>query len=491
MNVLDLFSGIGGFSLGLGRAGFTTVAFCEIDSFCRAVLARHWPAVPIHEDIRELDGTQYRGSVDLVCGGPPCQPASIAGKRLGAEDDRWLWPEALRVAFEVRPEWLLFENPDDLTTLNDGVEFEKVLSAMEGQGYEVQTFDIPACGVDAHHIRHRVWIVAHASRIQPGRQEQWPERERTRQAGESKNAANANGSGIREQSGRGSGEGGSGTAQSEQFGEDVANAQRAKPQGRAAGGRAAGGGPSGQPARRGEDVADTQCSRSPRVRNGSRSSQGPPGLRSGEGADQKQDVSDTGRRRSKGSRAELGGWQEPSRGEPEPGVGGMVDGLSRKMDGDLDGNEMGGSEASTEDGAESIRDGVRGLRGDRETAASSSRLQQAGSVSDSVSSVSHKSGSAGRAPTSETEETVQGMRDTISPETFQETQHLQSRVSVGDRQTKRDEAMVWAQEPEGVPRVATGVPDRVKRLKALGNSVLPQIPEIIGRAIMDHASDDV
>ena len=91
MKVLDLFSGIGGFSLGLERAGFETVAFCEIDPFCRKVLKKHWPDVPIHEDITQLDGKQYE-SVDVVCGGFPCQPFSHAGKRAGEDDDRALWP---------------------------------------------------------------------------------------------------------------------------------------------------------------------------------------------------------------------------------------------------------------------------------------------------------------------------------------------------------------------------------------------------------------
>src|SRR5436853_2864901 len=85
VNVLDLFSGIGGFSLGLERAGMRTAAFCEIDPYCQRVLAKHWPNVPIHEDIRRLDGAQYAGAVDVVCGGYPCQPFSVAGKQLGED----------------------------------------------------------------------------------------------------------------------------------------------------------------------------------------------------------------------------------------------------------------------------------------------------------------------------------------------------------------------------------------------------------------------
>ena len=110
MRVLDLFSGIGGFSLGLERAGMKTIAFCEQDEYCQKVLKKHWPDVPIHNDIRELDGTQYRGAVDVVCGGFPCQPFSQAGKRAGKDDDRDLWPEMFRIIREVQPARVIGEN---------------------------------------------------------------------------------------------------------------------------------------------------------------------------------------------------------------------------------------------------------------------------------------------------------------------------------------------------------------------------------------------
>ncbi len=159
MRVLDLFSGIGGFSLGLERAGMETVAFCEIDPFCRKVLAKHWPNIPIHEDITKLDGKQYRGAVELVCGGAPCQPFSTAGKRAGKEDDRDLWPEMFRVIREIQPTWVFFENVAGFVSM----ELDRTLSDLESEGYACQTFDIPACGVDAPHIRHRVWVVGYSS----------------------------------------------------------------------------------------------------------------------------------------------------------------------------------------------------------------------------------------------------------------------------------------------------------------------------------------
>ena len=159
MKVLDLFSGIGGFSLGLERAGMETVAFCENDKFCQKVLAKHWPNVPVHNNIEELDGREYKGTVDLVCGGFPCTPFSVSGKQRGKEDDRFLWPEMLRVIREVEPAWVIGENVSGIIHM----ELDNVLSDLEGAGYSCQSFVIPACGVDARHKRNRVWIVAHSS----------------------------------------------------------------------------------------------------------------------------------------------------------------------------------------------------------------------------------------------------------------------------------------------------------------------------------------
>ena len=164
MRVLDLFSGIGGFSLGLERAGFTTVAFCEIEPFCRKVLAKHWPNVKQYTDVRTLTAEQLRAdgiSVDVICGGFPCQPYSAAGKRLGGEDDRALWPEYFRLIKELRPTWVIGENVVGLITLG----LDNVLADLESVGYATRTFDIPACAVGAPHERRRVWIVANPSEI--------------------------------------------------------------------------------------------------------------------------------------------------------------------------------------------------------------------------------------------------------------------------------------------------------------------------------------
>ena len=157
MRVLDLFSGIGGFSLGLGWAGMETVAFCEQDEYCKKVLAKHWPGITIHNDIKELDGNAYRGSVELVCGGFPCQPFSVAGERRGEEDDRALWKEMYRVIREVQPAWVFGENVTGIISM----ELDNVLLDLEDEGYATQAFVLPACALDARHRRDRVFILAH------------------------------------------------------------------------------------------------------------------------------------------------------------------------------------------------------------------------------------------------------------------------------------------------------------------------------------------
>ena len=156
---VDLFSGIGGFALAASWAGVETIAFAEIDNYASRVLQQHWPDVRNYGRVQDVPAL----SAWLVTGGVPCQPASVAGKRRGASDDRWLWPEALAAVERGQYEWVLFENPTGILSLNDGVEFERICLALEGQGYEVQPLVIPACGVGAPHRRNRVWIIAHSS----------------------------------------------------------------------------------------------------------------------------------------------------------------------------------------------------------------------------------------------------------------------------------------------------------------------------------------
>ncbi len=137
-----------------------TIAFCEIEKYCQKVLKKHWPNVPIFEDIKTLNGADI-GPIDIICGGYPCQPFSLAGKRAGQQDDRHLWPEMLRIIQETNPRWFIGEN----VTGHISMGLDQVLFDLESEGYETQTFIIPACAVDAPHRRDRVWITAHADAI--------------------------------------------------------------------------------------------------------------------------------------------------------------------------------------------------------------------------------------------------------------------------------------------------------------------------------------
>ena len=160
MNVLSLFSGIGGLELGLERAGMTVVGQVEIDPFCRRVLAKHWPEVPRHNDVRtavEWWRGEPRPRVDLVCGGFPCQPVSVAGRHLAQADERWLWPTFAGVVRQLRPHWVLLENVPGLLGRGAG----DVLGDLAALGYDAEWGCIPAVAVGAPHLRDRWFCVAY------------------------------------------------------------------------------------------------------------------------------------------------------------------------------------------------------------------------------------------------------------------------------------------------------------------------------------------
>jgi len=160
MNVLSLFAGIGGFDLGLERAGMTVVAQCECEPWCQRILNKHWPEVPIYDDVTKLKAEQLKNdgikSIDLVCGGFPCQPFSLAGKRNGEKDDRHLWPEMCRIINETRPSWVIGENVAGIITLG----LDAVLSDLESIGYTAQTFDISSDAAGLPTMERHIWIIA-------------------------------------------------------------------------------------------------------------------------------------------------------------------------------------------------------------------------------------------------------------------------------------------------------------------------------------------
>ncbi len=158
MKVLDLFSGIGGFSLGLERAGMQTIAFCEVDPKCREVLRKHWPATPIYEDIRSLHAKEIGETVDVICGGFPCQDISVAGKGAGLSGERsGLWWEFHRLIKEAKPKWVIIENVSALRSRG----LDQVLRSLSQIGYDSEWHCIPASAVGAPHQRDRVWIIAY------------------------------------------------------------------------------------------------------------------------------------------------------------------------------------------------------------------------------------------------------------------------------------------------------------------------------------------
>lgn len=163
MTHASLFSGIGGFDLAAEWAGWTNMFNCEIDGFCRKVLKYHFPNAQQYADIRTTDFTVWRGRIDVLTGGFPCQPFSLAGKRRGTEDDRYLWPEMLRAIREIRPEWVVGENVYGFVNWSNGLVFDTMCADLENAGYQVGAFILPAAAVGAPHRRDRVWVVAHRS----------------------------------------------------------------------------------------------------------------------------------------------------------------------------------------------------------------------------------------------------------------------------------------------------------------------------------------
>jgi DNA (cytosine-5)-methyltransferase 1 len=159
----SLFSGIGGFDLAAEWMGWENVFHCEWNPFGQRVLHHYWPNAETFTDITKTDFTKYANTVDILTGGFPCQPYSSAGKRLGKEDERHLWPEMLRAIREVSPSFVVGENVRGLTNWNGGLVFDEVCAELESYGYSVAPIIIPACGVNAPHRRERVWFVAYSN----------------------------------------------------------------------------------------------------------------------------------------------------------------------------------------------------------------------------------------------------------------------------------------------------------------------------------------
>lgn len=378
MKVLDLFSGIGGFSLGLERAGMRTVRFCEIDSYCQKVLAKHWPDVPCHDDITTMQFKE--GEADVICAGFPCQDLSVAGRGAGLAGARsGLFRELVRAIRLVRPRYAILENVAALLSRGMGT----VLGELAEGGYDAQWDCIPASSVGAPHRRDRVWIVAHASgsqlRDEPG------------DDGAQESVADADNQGQLQQ------------------GRIIAQERGWLGDCRA-------------------DVADAACE----LLDGPGSAG--PGWRA-KSSDSREDVAD----------AECSEWRpfDSSCGRIQ-----WPDGLSQRQEG------PGRLGASGEDVADAIRSGLEGRAADGSDLAEEFPAAERGrAVSDSAS---------------------QGWR-------FAQTERTANENRPGPLcQLARSD---WWKSESGIRRMAHGIPNRIYRLKALGNAVVPQIPELIGKEV--------
>jgi DNA (cytosine-5)-methyltransferase 1 len=388
--VLDLFSGLGGFSLGLERTGhFRTVAFCDNNKFSKAILDKHWKGIKIYDDVREItkerlqaDGIEFP---DIVTGGFPCQPFSVAGQQKGTSDDRHLWPEMFRIIEAFKPRFVIGENVRGIVNIQDGVVFETVCTNLEDEGYEIQPFNIPAAGVGAPHRRERIWFIAVREDV-----------------------ANT----IGEYEGR----------EISRSDEETRRIQEEYRQ---------------------NNSAPRKSSRTSEIRNGDN------------GYEKRINVADTN---DEGLRTRIGRSDNDHETESRIGRTDRARGSSDVERHDPTSTEVEGMDVAD---TESFRAGKIRYPNQEEGSEGSSTTQLDGSRGDVADTNSE------RLQRTEQFETHRGETETQ----FSTTQSFE---------TKRNH---WESEPD-VGRVAHGISGRVHRLKGLGNSIVPQIVEEIGKALI-------
>ena len=415
LKILDLFSGLGGFSLGLERTGrYKTVAFCEIDKYCTLLLQKHWKGIKVYNDVKKItkEGFEADGieSPDIITGGFPCQPFSVAGKQKGTSDDRHLWPEMFRIIKAFKPRFVIGENVPGIVNIQDGVVFETVCTDLESQGYEVQPFNIPAAAVGAPHQRKRIWIIAtladsvsNDERREISRSDE--EKGRVQEEHRSKDSA----SGIFSRT--------SEIRKSNNGYEAMENSGRTLQQG------------SSIREKNEDEVGKENANQHQRSSSSSESN-----------------VANTNTRLSDGQKKELQSRGQASISSREG------ENVANAKSISSDGREIG---QHSEESREKRKIGIEvgGVSSDRQKLANTDS------------------------------ERLEGLGQSRSQ--FNETSSSTS--SSEERQGQVGQGW-WEFEPN-VGRVAHGVPGRVHRLKALGNSIVPQIAEEIGRAIIKAADD--
>ena len=426
LTTLDLFAGIGGFALGLEATDFfRTTCFVENEPYCQAVLQYHWPEVPVLGDIKNVKRCDLPDpNPDVIVGGFPCQPFSHAGKQRAQDDPRHLWPEMFRLIRECRPTWVIGENVAGIIKLG----LDEVLSDLESEGYATRTFNIPACAVGAPHIRQRLWIIAHAD--SPGE----PDGD-TRQG--------QLGFGWSETSSHGSDADESGSHRAAEHQQDPKHGQTQLRDKQV-----------GEFGQMGKDVADAKNNGV-----GWRQQQS----QSGEGTG---DVADADSERRHGGAEEHG-----SHGRE------FVAGSGRDV-ADADRSGQSASAGRGQDNRNEARDDF-GRRGEDVADASSGRQRRSGKGQMEQS---------GRAETKRTSETLADTDETgceqqrRSKSAQEEQPSLEHGGSLSDAASGNRPEVWWKVEPP-VGRVVDGLPNRVPQLRALGNSIIPQIAQEIGNAI--------
>jgi len=449
MKVLDLFSGIGGFSYGLDKVGFKTVAFCEMDKYCKLVLQKHWKGVKIYNDVKEItkarfetDGIEFP---EVITGGFPCQPFSVAGKQKGTSDDRYLWPEMFRIIKEFKPRWVIGENVRGIVNIQDGVVFETVCTDLESEGYEVQAFNIPAAGVGAPHRRERIWIVAHSNdtrnrtpkyetnengqKISERRQEQ----SQLKSSGHSENVGYSK-------------HDGSSTSKIER-GDNEINARTQKRSNSSSEFKRTSG------SRNNEDVANSRRT-----------------LRQGTELREKNEDE---------TRKENANQHQRSSGSSESNVANTNSRLSDRENEEVQsrGQTSDTSGEGSTDVANTERKRLEGL---------SEQSSTIGKQDERLLSRNESSGDQ----TKRTDVANTESKSSNSEHNGKESRETSEQEQIESRRSgswSLREAN-WIIEPD-VGRVAHGVPGRVHRLKALGNSIVPKIAEEIGKAIVE--ADDI
>ena len=489
IRILDLCSGIGGFSLGLeATGGFETVAFCEVEEFCCKVLNKHWPGVPIYNDLKELGNDPKRivQEFDLICGGIPCQPFSVAGKQKGKEDDRHLWPYMFEIVKYKKPAWVIVENVGGFVN----VALDDVCLNLEAEGYATQSFIIPACGVEAPHRRDRIWIIG-KNMENPGR---------SLRQGSVKREAHEDevGRGHADQLERSGSTSGSHVANAEQLTEhnlaDSGSDTELKREGQKTG--TAHGSSSGSDVSNPSSIGSSSQSKR-NIRSLGEESKGEERTRDQSSVcsearsteESRKDVPNTGSEGSQG-RGREHGLSEASGQEQ----------ASRRGDGAGD-EELKQKMANSESdrlfsGDGRLRDGNgNGLLGNEERDRSEvrsevsrrSRLRRKEDVADTERLGQQGQGELERPSNTEKDSAGQASELVDGSQGQTEEGHIEPGVGgMADGLSARLDGHYGFEREPSIPRVAHGIPDRVHRLKALGNAIVPQIIRNIGLAILEE-----